>query len=183
MTDYSQQRWAWGLSGSGHFFAESLSLIERLVSVDIFISKAGEELLPMYRQDIHKLKGVRLFKERSASSVPVARFYKNLYHTLVMAPMSSNTVAKCVVGISDNLLTNVFAQAGKCRVPCIFFPCDTARELDSMAPKGMVKVYPREIDLANSRRLQEFEATRVVWSMAQLGHAITCRCEQLGTDV
>ena len=28
-----------------------------------------------------------------------------------MAPTSSNTVAKCVYGISDSLATNIFAQA------------------------------------------------------------------------
>ena len=48
-------------------------------------------------------------------------FYKGIYHTLVMAPTSSNTVAKCVYGISDTLATNIFAQSGKCNVNCIFF--------------------------------------------------------------
>ena len=42
-------------------------------------------------------------------------FYHGVYHTLVMAPATSNTIAKCVAGISDNLATNVYAQAGKCR--------------------------------------------------------------------
>ena len=63
-----------------------------------------------------------------------------------MAPTSSNTVAKCVYGISDSLATNIFAQSGKCKVHCIFFPCDTAPELRTFSPKGYVDVYPREID-------------------------------------
>jgi len=50
-------------------------------------------------------------------------------------------------GISDNLATNVFAQAGKCRVPnhrlCLRY---CARAGDAGA-QGMVKVYPRRIDL------------------------------------
>ena len=89
-------------------------------------------------------------------------FYHGVYHTLVMAPATSNTVAKCVLGISDTLATNVFAQAGKCRVPAIVFACDSAPEMDTPAPEGMVKVYPRRIDLENTRRLAAFERTRVV---------------------
>ena len=56
----------------------------------------------------------------------------------------------------------MFAQAGKCRVPAIVFACDTAPELETEAPKGMVKVYPRRIDLENTERLKSFEATEVV---------------------
>jgi flavoprotein len=90
----------------------------------------------------------------------------------VLAPATSNTVAKCVAGISDTLATNVFAQAGKCRIPAIVFACDTAPELDTMAPGGMVKVFPRRIDLDNVERLKSFEATCVVDSMAGLKRAV-----------
>ena len=85
-----------------------------------------------------------------------------------MAPTSSNTVAKCVYGISDSLATNIFAQSGKCKVDCIFFPCDTAPELKTMAPSGMVDVYPREIDLENVKKLKKFQLTEVVESFKQL---------------
>jgi len=81
-------------------------------------------------------------------------------------------VAKCAYGISDNLATNVFAQAGKCRVPIIVFACDTAPELESMAPDGMVKVYPRRIDLDNVDRLRQFEGVEVVESLAGLEAAL-----------
>jgi flavoprotein len=73
------------------------------------------------------------------------------------------------------LATNVFAQAGKCRVPAIVFACDTAPELDTMAPDGMVKVYPRRIDLENAERLKSFEATEVVESLGGLDNAIRAR--------
>ena len=92
-----------------------------------------------------------------------------------MAPATSNTVAKCVYGISDNLATNVFAQAGKCRVPIIVFACDTAPELETKAPDGMVKVFPRRIDLENTERLKDFEATTVVESVAGLEAALGSR--------
>ena len=95
---------------------------------------------------------------------------------------TSNTVAKCVWGISDTLATNVFAQAGKCRVPSIVFACDTAPELLTMAPDGPVKVYPRPIDLENTGRLKAFERTEVVESLAGLEAAIRRRRAELGDD-
>ncbi|MEE9360870.1 MAG: flavoprotein, partial [Hyphomicrobium sp.] len=84
-----------------------------------------------------------------------------------------------VYGISDNLATNVFAQAGKCRVPTIVFVCDTAPELDTEAPKGMVKVYPRRVDLENTERLKSFEDTIVVESAGELEAAIEARLKWL----
>jgi flavoprotein len=130
----------------------------------------------MYRDDMEKLpKSVRVFKDTTASAAPVGLFYHGVYHTLVLAPATSNTVAKCVYGISDNLATNVFAQAGKCRVPIIVFACDTAPELETKAPDGMVKVFPRRIDLENTERLKSFEATTVVESIADLEAVVRSR--------
>jgi dihydromethanopterin reductase (acceptor) len=169
-------RLAWALTGSGHFFTESLALIGRIPDVDLFVSRAAAEVVRMYRDDMSKLPaGVRVFKDTTASAAPVGLFYHGVYHTLVVAPATSNTVAKCVYGISDNLATNVFAQAGKCRVPSIVFACDTAPELETMAPDGMVKVFPRRIDLDNVERLKAFEATTVVESLVDLEAALRAR--------
>lgn len=178
-SDHKQQRWAWVLTGSGHFFDESLDIMSRLEGCDVFISQAAEEVLRMYGHKSPFPEDTQVFRDTTASAAPVGQFYKGVYHTLIMAPVSSNTVAKCVAGISDNLATNVFAQAGKCRVSCIYFACDTAPELQSKAPKGMVEVYPRRIDLENVERLKDFEATEVVDSMAALEQAIMARRECL----
>jgi dihydromethanopterin reductase (acceptor) len=173
-------RWAWALTGSGHFFSESLALIRRLGAVDLFLSRAAAEVLKMYRERLDLPPEARLFRDSAASSPPVGYFYKGHYHTLILAPATSNTVAKCVVGIADTLATNVFCQAGKCRVPAIVFACDYAPELESRAPSGMVKVYPRRIDLENTARLKSFEYTTVVESLAGLEEAIAARAAELG---
>jgi flavoprotein len=168
-------RWGWALTGSGHFFTECLAIMRRLENLDVFVSKAAAEVVRMYKQDMTLPEGTRIFRDTTASAAPVGDFYYGVYHTLVLAPATSNTVAKCVCGISDNLATNVFAQAGKCRVPSIVFACDTAPELETMAPAGMVRVYPRRIDLQNTELLKTFEATAVVESLAALEAAIAER--------
>lgn len=172
-------RWAWVLTGSGHFFIESFALIHRLEHCDVFVSKAANEVLRMYKLKLDFPNTMRVLHDKTASAVPVGAFYHGVYHTVVLAPATSNTVAKCVLGISDTLATNVFAQAGKCRVPAIVFACDTAPELETMAPHGPVKVYPRKIDLENTERLKGFERTMVVESLADLTSAISARQAEL----
>ena len=179
MAKVKTPRWGWALTGSGHFFKECLGAIRSLEDVDLFVSKAASEVLRMYKQELSLPKSTRIFRDTTASSAPVGYFYYGVYHTLVIAPATSNTVAKCVYGISDNLATNVFAQAGKCRVPTIVFACDTAPELETEAPKGMVKVYPRRIDLENTERLKAFEATQVVETLSELEQALARRTREL----
>src|SRR5271169_1017269 len=141
MVKVKTPRWGWALTGSGHFFKECLGLIRDLEHVDLFVSRAASEVLRMYKQQFALPATARIFRDTTASSPPVGQFYYGGYHTLVVAPATSNTVAKCVFGISDTLTTNVFAQAGKCRVPTVVFARDTAPELETEAPKGLVKVY------------------------------------------
>ena len=171
--------WAWALAGSGHFFKECLRMVGELDEVDLFVSRAANEVVRMYRQEFKLPKAARVFQATTASAAPVGLFYYGNYHTLIMAPATSNTVAKCVVGISDTLVTNVFAQAGKCRIPAIVFACDTAPELETEAPIGMVKVYPRKIDLNNTERLKSFESTIVVESLEDLRTALGRRRREL----
>ena len=165
----NNKRLGWVITGSGHFFEECLNIMSNLGEFDLFVSKAADEVIRMYRKKSANFpKNTRIFKDTTASSAPVGFFYKNLYHTLVVAPATSNSIAKFVAGISDNLATNIFAQAGKCKVPCIVLACDTEPEHDTKAPNKMVKVFPREIDLQNTERLKSFELTTVVSSVSNL---------------
>jgi dihydromethanopterin reductase (acceptor) len=179
MAKVKTPRWGWALTGSGHFFKECLALVGELDEVDLFVTRAAAEVLRMYKQDLRLPRSTRIFRDTTASAAPVGAFYYGVYHTLVLGPATSNTVAKCVVGISDTLATNVFAQAGKCRVPSIVFACDTAPEMETEAPKGMVKVYPRRIDLENTARLKEFDDVAVVETLAELGTALSRRRREL----
>lgn len=104
-------RFAWCVTGSGHMIEESLELALRLPRCDLFLSRAGEEVLPLYGWPIRKLREhFKVFRDNSASSVPVGMIYHGEYHTVVIAPATSNTVAKCALGISDTLPTNLCAS-------------------------------------------------------------------------
>ena len=181
MVNSEMQRLAWAITGSGHYLRESLAVLATLENVDIFLSKAASEIIKQYGfQAQLDATGHRVYQDKTASSVPVELFYEGNYHTLVIAPATSNTIAKMAYGFSDSLVTNLFAQAGKTRVASIVFACDTAPELESEAPRdNVVKVYPRKIDLENVAKLADFEATQVVADIAALTHAIHVRLNEI----
>jgi flavoprotein len=172
-----QKRLAWAVTGSGHYLRESIAILQTLQDVDVFLSKAGAEIIKQYGfQEMLEATGHRVYQDKTASSVPVELFYEGKYHTLVIAPATSNTIAKMAYGFSDTLVTNLYAQAGKTKVHSIVFACDTAPELESEAPKEhMVKVYPRHIDLVNVEKLKAFESTTVVADMLSLQQTIMSR--------
>jgi flavoprotein len=166
------KRIAWGITGAGHFLSECADWLARFPNVDVFLSRAAEEVVHMYGLDKKIYDSTaRVYREsRTPASAPlVARFSRGVYQVLLVAPASGNSVAKFVHGIADTLVTNLFAQAGKSRVPIIVLPTDVAEEIDSPGPKGgLVKVYPRRIDLDNVDRLRQFQGVTVVTSMEEL---------------
>lgn len=162
-------RIAWGVAGAGHFLPEVSHLLEEIQDLDLFISRAAEEVIKSYRlqsilaSDVH-----RVFYDRVASAPEVNKLYLGYYRAVVIAPATSNSVAKFVYGISDSLLSNLFAHAGKARVPILVVPTDVAPEMASEAPGGTVQVYPRRIDRENIDRLEDFEGVTILKDIKSL---------------
>lgn len=177
------RRFAWAVTGSGHYLEESLAIAARLPDVDLYLSAAAEEVLPMYGRRIEDLKPqFRVFRDKTASAVPVGGLYEETYHTVVVAPATSNTVAKCALGISDSLPTNMFAQAGKLGIPNLVFACDTEPVVVTRAPHDWVTLRPRRIELENVERLRGIDFCQVVASPAELEAALGERLAALGLD-
>ncbi|RZU02720.1 flavoprotein [Rivibacter subsaxonicus] len=180
-----RSRFAWCVSGSGHFLDESIAIALRLPEVDLFLSAAADEVLPLYGHRIEALKARfgRVFRDKSASSVPVGTLYEDAYHTVVVAPATSNTVAKCAFGFSDSLPTNMFAQAGKLGIPGIVFACDTEPVVITKAPQSShqewLTLRPRRIELDNVDRLRAIDHCIVVRSPAELEAALETRLREL----
>jgi dihydromethanopterin reductase (acceptor) len=155
-----------------------------LPALDLFLSDAAEEVLPIYKIGLDELRprfapGFRLLRDKTASAVPVGMLYDDIYHTVVIAPATSNTVAKCVVGISDSLPTNMFAQAGKLGIANIVFACDTEPVVVTKSPHDWVTLRPRRIELENVERLRGIEFCSVVCSPAELEAALSARLVEL----
>lgn len=180
------KRLAWAITGSGHYLRESLDFLMTLHNVDVYLSRAAAEIIKQYSfQAQLEASGHKIYQDKTASSVPVGLFYKGLYHTLVISPASSNTIAKMAYGFSDSLVTNLYAQAGKTCVPSIIFACDTAPASDALfieseAPRdNIVQVYPRKIDLDNVAKLATFEHTKITERFSSLCEAVSMRLAEV----
>lgn len=137
-------------------------------------------MLGIYGITLESLKAdFRVIRDKTASAVPVGQLYEETYHTVVIAPATSNTVAKCAFGFSDSLPTNMFAQAGKLGIPGIVFACDTEPVVITKAPHDWVTLRPRRIELDNVARLREIEGCEVVCSPTELEAALARRLAQL----
>lgn len=166
-------RFAWCVTGSGHGLDEAMALAARLPDVDLYLSAAAEEVLPQYGHTMDRLKErFRVFRDKTASAVPVGQLYAEAYHTVVIAPATSNTVAKCAFGISDTLPTNMFAQAGKLGIPGLVYACDTEPVVITKAPHEWVTLRPRRIELENVERLRQIDFCQVVASIDELTAAL-----------
>lgn len=127
-------RIGWAFTGAGHLLNESVQTVEKLSKdhdVTIFLSSAAEEVLKMYGlyERVVKLTGSKYRELVSDSnqkfSYPITgRFSLGKYDLLIVSPTTANTVSKIVYGISDTLVTNVVAQAGKGAVKTIIVPVD-----------------------------------------------------------
>ena len=51
-----KKRIAWCITGSGHYLKESIDLMLTLENVDLYLSKAGEEVLKWYDYDLSIFK-------------------------------------------------------------------------------------------------------------------------------
>ena len=165
-----KKRIAWCITGSGHYLKESIDLMLTLENVDLYLSKAGEEVLKWYIYDlsIFKKNKIKIFKDVTASASPVSLLYESIYKLVVISPATSNTIALMAQGVSNTLVTNMFAQAGKCEVESLVFACDTEPVVITQAPKKLVTLYPREIDLKNFKELKKFKNVIVVDNVKSL---------------
>ncbi len=163
-------RIAWAITGAGHALEECVDALLGCGRADLFLTPAAEEVLEAYGLSARiRAAGLGACRGRAASAPEACRFSSGRYRVLVVAPATANSVAKFVCGIADNLVTNLYAQAGKSRVPVIVYPTDLAPEMDSFGPgRRRVRVYPRAVDLDNARKLEGCAGTRVVRSREEL---------------
>ena len=88
-----RSRFAWALTGSGHYLVECIELALRLPAIDLFLSAAAEEVLPLYDYRIAELRTrCRVFRDKTASSVPVGMLYDDVYHTVIIAPAPTTAI-------------------------------------------------------------------------------------------
>ena len=159
---------AWGITGSGDRLAETLNVMNELkehykngVDVRVFLSKAGEQVVRWYKL-YYQLKQnfEKVWVEFNSNSPFLAGDLEvRKYEFLLIAPSTSNTVAKIAAGISDTMLCNSAIMALKASVPVYIMPSDYKEgTVVTRLPNGAdFTLRVRREDAENTRKLASME--------------------------
>lgn len=124
---------AWGITGSGDRLAEIVETMKKVrrqyqddVDISIYLSKAGDQVVKWYRLlDDLRENFDRILVEINANSPFLAgQLQLGKFEFLLIAPATSNTVAKISMGIADTLLSNAASMGRKAFVPIYIMPSD-----------------------------------------------------------
>ena len=163
---------AWGITGAGDKIAEIVEVMKDLkvqaedkVEIHVFISKAADTMLKFYRlEDEIKKNFPKFMVELNANSPFLAAWLQNgKYEFLLIAPCSSNSVAKIVNGISDTMLTNAAIMSLKAFRPVYILPTDYRESVVStLLPNGKeLKIRVRKEEADQVRKLEATEDVHV----------------------
>jgi len=161
-----KKRVAWGITGSGDKILEIFEIMndikqifENKVDIRVFLSKAGEQVIKYYGLvDDLKQRFTNISVEVNANSPFLAGALQlGKFEFLLIAPATSNTVAKIASGIADTLLCNAAIMALKAFIPVYVLPSDLREGvLVTTLPNGnTLKLRIRKEDVENVKKLEE----------------------------
>jgi archaeoflavoprotein AfpA len=166
---------AWGITGAGDKIAEILEVMkdvkretEDVAEIEVFLSKAADTMLKFYRLEEHlKQDFPKLTVELNANSPFLAAWLQSgKYEFLLIAPASSNTVAKIANSISDTMLTNAAIMSLKAFRPVYILPTDYKESVVyTKLPNGKeLKLRVRKEEAEQVRKLEKMEDMHVLES-------------------
>ena len=159
-----KRRIVWGITGAGDLINETLETMKGLkeayegnIEIEVYLSKAGEQVLRFYRlgDELRRcFDQVQVEKDANTPFI-TGRLQLGRFDFLLIAPATSNTVAKLAHGISDTMLTNGAIQALKASVPVYVMPVDYREgTVVTILPNGEnLELRVRKEDAENVRKI------------------------------
>ena len=166
-------RVAWGITGSGDRLVETVEVMKEIknqyqheVDIRVYLSKAGNKVLRYYKLMDHLRESFSgILVEIDANSPFLAgELQTGRFEFLLIAPATSNTVAKISVGIADTLLCNAAIMALKAFVPVYILPSDYDEGLVvTKLPSGRdLQLKVRKEDASNTRKLVDMDGVYIL---------------------
>ncbi len=124
---------AWGITGSGEKIAETVAIMREMkekyieeFDIRVYISKAGDQVLKYYNlSNMLETFFDKTWTEINSNAPFLAgQIQLNEFEFLLIAPTTSNTVAKISLRIADTLLTNAAIMGQKTSTPIYIMPTD-----------------------------------------------------------
>jgi archaeoflavoprotein AfpA len=158
------KRVAWGITGSGDRLLEVFDVMKDLkkqyqndARITVYLSKAGDLVVKYYRMFKDLQTEFEKTRVEVNSNLPTlaVQLQSGKIDFLLIAPATSNTVAKLANGIADTLLTNAAIMALKAFVPVYILPCDYKEGVTvTQLPDGSkMKIRVRKEDAEYSQKL------------------------------
>ena len=124
---------AWGITGGGDKIAEFIEVMKEIqkeyadtVEIQVFLSKAADTVLNYYRLEDELRQNFAKVTVEVNSNTPFLAAWMQMrkYEFLLIAPATSNSVAKIANSIGDTMLTNATIMSLKAFVPVYIAPTD-----------------------------------------------------------
>jgi archaeoflavoprotein AfpA len=172
---------AWGITGSGDRLVETVDTMKKLkkqyksnVSINVYLSKAGDQVAKYYSvaNDL-KENFQKVWIEISSNSPFLAgQLELGKFEFLLIAPATSNTVAKISLGIADSLLSNAAIMALKGFVPVYLMPSDYREGITTTKlPDGQtLKLRIRREDAENVEKLATIQDVFILEKPEDITH-------------
>jgi archaeoflavoprotein AfpA len=179
-----KRKMAWGITGGGDKIAEIVKIMIELknqyasnVDIHVFVSKNGETMLKFYRQfDILKQEFSNFSVEMNPNAPFLASWVQSgKYDFMLVAPTSSNTIAKIVNGIGDTLITNSVIMSLKAFGTVYVLPTDYKENVvETIIPNGKtIKIRVRKEEAEQTRKLEQMEGMHVIETPEEIRNIFT----------
>ena len=164
---------AWGITGCGDRLEETIEEMnkvkdkyEKQADIRVYLSKAGEQVTKWYKLHDRLEKNFEKVHVELGPNSPflAGDLQTGKFEFLLIAPATSNTVAKISVGVCDTLLCNSAIMALKANVPVYVMPSDLQEGtvITQLPGGGNLRLRIRKEDAENARKLSAMEGIYVL---------------------
>ncbi len=153
---------AWGITGAGDKIGDFIEVMKQIkkdygetVEIDVYLSKAAETVLKFYNLETGLRQSFEKVKVEVNANAPFLAAWMQMgkYELLLIAPATSNSVAKIANGIGDTMLTNAAIMSLKAFKPVYIAPTDFKEgECVTKLPNGKemkLRVRREEVEQVN----------------------------------
>ena len=164
---------AWGITGAGEKIERTVEMMKKIneeykdrVDIEVFISKSGDQVIKYYGLSNElETNFENIWVEINANSPFLAgQIQVGKYDFFLIAPTTSNTVAKISIRMGDTLISNGAIMGQKADVPIYILPADYEEGVTfTKLPNGKdLKISVRKEDVEHVQRLAKMYKTFII---------------------
>jgi archaeoflavoprotein AfpA len=172
-TQIKKRKVAWAITGAGDKIAEFFEVMKQIkkeytdtIDIHVFLSKAAETVLKFYNLETTLRQSFDKVQVEVNSNTPFLAAWMQMgkYEFLLIAPATSNSVAKIANGIGDTMITNAAIMSLKAFKPIYIVPTDYKEGVCvTKLPNGKeMKLRVRKEEVAQVKKLEAMEDVYVL---------------------